>query len=164
MPTAQLPIKDIHVPDAIGWWPPALGWWLLAALAIMLIAGAILMYKRLTRKTAVKTARKVLVAIKQDTSLDSFQQLTELSSLLRRVAVSYYPRAEIASLTGRQWLEFLDRSVKGSPFTEGVGQILSDSHYRRTPPQKPDMTELFRLCEDWLNAQTKQAPSTQRKK
>ena len=31
---SQLPLRDIHLPAAIGWWPPALGWWLLAALVL----------------------------------------------------------------------------------------------------------------------------------
>ena len=28
--TTQLDLRDIHLPEAIGWWPPAIGWWLLA--------------------------------------------------------------------------------------------------------------------------------------
>ena len=33
-----LPLRDLHLPDAIGWWPPAPGWWVLFVLA--LAAGA----------------------------------------------------------------------------------------------------------------------------
>ncbi|HVS24646.1 MAG TPA: DUF4381 family protein, partial [Gammaproteobacteria bacterium] len=27
----QLPLRDIHLPGLISWWPPAPGWWIAAA-------------------------------------------------------------------------------------------------------------------------------------
>ena len=74
--------------------------------------------------------------------------------LLRRVAISINPRAEVASLTGRQWLEFLDKSVTGTPFSDGCGQLLATAPYRNSPPTEPEIAQLLSLCEDWLNAQT----------
>jgi len=75
--------------------------------------------------------------------------------LVRRVAISVSPRAKAAGLTGRQWLEFLDASVKGLPFSEGIGQLLADAPYRKTPPTELEVSQLIDLCEDWLKAQTK---------
>ncbi|HEY8096004.1 MAG TPA: DUF4381 domain-containing protein [Methylobacter sp.] len=151
-----LDLKDIHEPEAIGWWPPAIGWWLLAVAIPLLIIFLVWLYKRLTRKTAVKTARKILVSIKQDTTQDSLGKLRDLSMLVRRVAISVVsPRDKAAGLTGRQWLEFLDSSVKGAPFSEGVGQLLADAPYRNTPPTEQEISQLIDLCEDWLKAQTK---------
>jgi hypothetical protein len=63
MPTTQLPLKDIHLPDAISWWPPAIGWWLIIILMPLLIVFFYWFYKRLTRKTAINTAIKRLVVI-----------------------------------------------------------------------------------------------------
>ena len=154
MPTTQLPLKDIHLPDAIGWWPPAIGWWLLAVLIPLLLVFLYWFYKRLTRKTAIKTAKKNLAVIKQYPALDNDKKLRELSMLLRRVAISINPRAEVASLTGRQWLEFLDKSVTGTPFSDGCGQLLTTAPYRNSPPTEPEIAQLLSLCEDWLNAQT----------
>jgi hypothetical protein len=150
-----LDLKDIHEPDAIGWWPPAIGWWILAVAIPLLIIFLVWFYKRLTRKTALKTAGKMLARIKQDATRDSFQKLSELSVLVRRVAISVSPRAKAAGLTGRQWLAFLDRSVKGLPFSEGVGQLLADAPYRKTPPTEQEISQLIDLCEDWLKSQTK---------
>jgi hypothetical protein len=150
-----LDLKDIHEPEAIGWWPPALGWWILAILIPLLIVLLVWLYKRLTRKTALKTANKILAEIKQDATRDSRQKLGDLSVLIRRVAISVSPRAQAAGLTGRQWLAFLDRSVKGMPFSEGVGQLLADAPYRETPPTEQEVAQLIDLCEDWLKAQVK---------
>lgn len=156
MESAQLPLKDIHLPDAIGWWPPAIGWWLLVLLIPLTIVFLYWVYKRLMRKTAVKTAKKILLSIKQDSGTTNLQKLCELSVLLRRVAISISPRADVAGLTGRAWLAFLDSSVKGSPFSEGVGQCLSDAPYQKAQPGDAEISALIRLCEDWLKFQTKQ--------
>lgn len=150
-----LDLKDIHEPEAIGWWPPAIGWWIVAVAIPLLIILLVWFYKRLTRKTALKTANKILAEIKQDTSRDNLQKLRDLSVLVRRVAISVSPRAKAAGLTGRQWLEFLDRSLKGLPFSEGVGQLLADAPYRKTSPTEQEISQLINLCEDWLKSQTK---------
>jgi hypothetical protein len=161
MPTTQLPLKDIHLPEAIGWWPPAVGWWLLAVLIPLLIVFLYWLYKRLTRRTAIKTANHNLAVISQNPALDNNQKLRELSILIRRVAISVNPRTEVASLTGRQWLAFLDSSVTGAPFSEGSGQLLAEAPYRNTSPTEQEISQLISLCEDWLKAQTKPAKRNQ---
>lgn len=150
-----LDLKDIHEPEAIGWWPPAIGWWILAIAVPLLIIFLIWVYKRLTRKTALKTAKKILFQIKQDASRNNLQKLCDLSVLVRRVAISLSPREKAAGLTGRQWLEFLDSSVKGTPFSEGIGQLLADAPYRNTQPTETEISQLIELCENWLKAQVK---------
>lgn len=150
-----LDLKDIHEPEVIGWWPPAIGWWILAVAITLLIIFLVWLYKRLTRKTALKTANKILAQIKQDVTRDNLQKLSELSVLVRRVAISVSPRAKAAGLTGRQWLAFLDSSVKDAPFSEGVGQLLADAPYRKTPVTDQELSQLIDLCEDWLKAQAK---------
>ena len=162
MQPTQLPLKDIHLPEAIGWWPPAIGWWLLAGFILLLIAFLYWFYKSLIRKTAIKTAKKNLAAIKENPALDNNQKLRELSMLIRRVAISVNPRTEVASLTGRQWLAFLDQSVTGDPFSEGCGQLLTEGPYRNTLPSELEIAQLISLYEDWLKAQTKPAKRKQK--
>jgi cbb3-type cytochrome oxidase subunit 3 len=151
----QLPLRDIHLPEAIGWWPPALGWWLLAILIPLSIALMYWLYKRITRKTAIKAAKKLLLKIKQDQQCDNNQKLKVLSALIRRVAISTTARNECAGLTGQQWLAFLDQDMKNSPFTQGVGALLANAPYQRNSPTELEISQLISLCEDWLNAQNK---------
>jgi cbb3-type cytochrome oxidase subunit 3 len=155
MESISLPLRDIHLPEAIGWWPPAIGWWILAILIPLLIGLMFWLYRYVTRKTAIKAAKKLLLEIKQDTQRDNSQKLKDLSALIRRTAISTNLRYECAGLTGQQWLEFLDRSVSGTPFTQGIGQLLANAPYQKSPPTEQEITQLTSLCEDWLNAQTK---------
>jgi hypothetical protein len=153
MEASQLPLKDIHIPQAISGWPPAIGWWLLALLIVLLIAGSFWLVKRLTRKTAVKTAKHLMLTLKQNTEIDNQQKLVELSKLMRRVAMSNLPRDKVAGLTGRDWLLFLDHSVQGALFSDGIGQLLAAAPYRKTQPSDDQISQLISLCQDWLNAQ-----------
>jgi hypothetical protein len=152
MPPTQLPLKDLHLPNTIGWFPPAIGWWLVIVLMPLLIVLLYWGYHRLTRKTALKSANILLVAIK-NSSVDNTQKLAELSALLRRVAISVAPRAQTAGLTGQAWLAFLDSSLKDAPFTKGAGQCLASAPYRPSAPSELEISQLISLCEDWLKAQ-----------
>ncbi len=157
MPPTELPLKDLHLPDTIGWWPPALGWWLLAILLPLALVLIVVLYRRLTRKTAVKTAKMSLLQLKQNSALDEQQKLCELSTLLRRVAISVNPRTQVAGLTGAAWLAFLDQSVNGAPFSTGIGQLLAQAPYQRSAPSAADIAELISLCETWLKTCSKPA-------
>ncbi|SJM95679.1 DUF4381 domain-containing protein [Crenothrix polyspora] len=160
MSTTPLPLRDIHLPEAISWWPLALGWWLLALLIPVLLVFAYRAFKRVTRKNAVKKAlkiaRKHLDSIEKDADMGSMQKLCELSVLIRRVAISVAPRAEVAGLTGRAWLEFLDNGLKDAPFSIGVGRLLVDAPYRKTPPTDPEITQLLDVCRNWLKTCARQ--------
>lgn len=153
MEPQQLAIKDIHLPESLGWWPPAIGWWVLALSIPLLLVLLVWLYKRMTRKTAKKTAKKLLLQLKQDSTLEDKEKLSQLSILIRRVAISTSTRAETASLTGAAWLEYLDSSVNGTPFTQGQGQYLAEAQYQKTLAADLDIKQLIELTEDWLKAQ-----------
>ena len=153
MQPQQLALRDIHLPETLGWWPPALGWCLLVILTPLFCVLIVWIYRRITRKTAIKTAKKLLIKIKKDSVLNDRQKLIELSALIRRVVVSNTLRNETASLTGQRWLKYLDSTVKGSPFTSGAGRFLADTHYQKTPPADLDITSVIDVCENWLKSQ-----------
>ncbi|MFT6986489.1 MAG: hypothetical protein ACJAT7_002325 [Psychromonas sp.] len=100
-PLAQL--HDIITPSAPSFWPPAPLYWLLLIISIVLITGAIYLYKR------VKSERQ-----KYQMALSKLQQLKDegadfiaLNKLVKGVALLYFPRQQVASLHGEQWFDFL---------------------------------------------------------
>lgn len=153
----QLPLKDIHLPDSIGWWPPAPGWWLLPILLALLAIAIRLVYRRLTRRTPAKSAQKLLLNLSRCHSDNPIQTVAQLSALLRRAALSLDSRGEVAGLRGEAWLDYLDSFLPDAPFRQGVGRCLADAHYRPTAPDDIDIDALFALCERWLNRREKQS-------
>ena len=54
----------------------------------------------------------------------------QVSELVRRTMLAYAPRADVAGLTGDDWLEWLDRDLDRSHFVEGDGRPLIEWPYR----------------------------------
>jgi len=156
-----LPLRDIHLPEPVSWWPLAPGWWLLLAILVLIILVAVLLYRRYRspRRSALRQARRTLTRIRTDYAGEGDDQclIRELSALLRRTAVSVYKRDDVAALIDRDWLMFLDSAMAGQPFSDGAGQVLASGPYQ--PRTEFDAEELFRLCDEWLrNIETNKSP------
>lgn len=145
----DLPLRDIHLPDPISWWPLAVGWWLLIGGVFLFFLIAVLAIYRWKRPTLKKQAVKNLDAIEarfRSTS-DRSGCIAEISVLLRRIVITLNPKS--AGVTGRAWLELLDSSHT-KEFSQGIGQLLL------TAPYQPDVNEsnvleLIVLCRKVVN-------------
>jgi hypothetical protein len=130
----SLPLRDIHLPGPVGWWPPAPGWWLVAAL---LVIAVVLVLRRRSpvnpRPDPVALACRELAELRRDYERhgDASRLAAELSVLLRRTLLASDLREEVAGITGRAWLERLDARAGAPLFTEGPGRVLLDAPYRR---------------------------------
>lgn len=156
MPTEpmELDLRDIHLPEPLSWWPLAPGWWMVLVGVILLICLIVFLIKRyVKKKNSTKTlARNELSNIqkKYRQSKDSHTLVKELSVLLRRTAISVFPRTDVAGLTGNDWLVFLDKVIQRKQFSEGVGEILVSAPYKKEIEINSE--ELLSLCKDWIEA------------
>lgn len=147
-------LRDIHLPAAVSWWPPAPGWWLLLAIILLALAGAWLLYRRYLRNQWRRSALAELSRLRNESQLlTSSLIVAELSVLLRRVAISRFPREESARLNGEPWLAFLDRKQAGEArFNSAAGHLLITAPYAPATAIAPElMAQLISLCEDWIN-------------
>jgi hypothetical protein len=71
-----------------------------------------------------------------------------VSALLKRAALSRFPRAQVAALTGAEWLAFLDRTGGAGAFADGPGRVIADGAY--APRQDCDADALIGLARRWL--------------
>lgn len=153
---AQLPLRDIHLPEEISWWPPAPGWWILAG--VLLLAGVGIWYWRRQREHARASAAYAAIQRLHDLRAayqqhdDPLQLVRELSILLRRMSISTSGREESAGLTGEAWLQYLDICLPEKPFSSGRGRVLIEAPYRQAIDPE-ELAPLLEICEQWLRAQ-----------
>jgi hypothetical protein len=162
----QLPLRDIHLPGAIGWWPPAPGWWVLAVLVLAGFAVyAVHYYRARHKRVALRAVTRVRAALEQ--GAEPVACLQNVSTILRRFAMTSLaaPRgadlavADVPGLVGERWLKFLDDCWRRTEFSSGVGrQLLVAPYARPNSIERGAALELTGLCAAWLAAQ----PATKR--
>jgi len=140
-------LRDIHLPAPVSWWPPAPGWWALLAL-VLIVAGLVVWFYRRRRRNRWRAIALNELARLRTTQPEGL--LSDLSVLLRRVAISRFPRREVAALTGEDWLAFLDRTLGDeTAFRSAAGRALLSGPYGNDGPEV-DVGSLLDLCERWI--------------
>jgi len=157
--TNNIPLRDIHLPDSVSWWPPALGWWLLLVLVVLIVA---LFFWSKRRRQLFKLRNSSMAEL--DAIYKAYQKqydakrfARELSVLLRRVCISYFPTSDAAGLTGTAWLVFLDsllsakHNKSGQKFSNGVGEVLVKAPYQHNLKASDiDVEALYKLSTEWI--------------
>ena len=133
MDPTQIPLRGLHLPDAIGWWPLAPGWWLVIALLVLGLG--LLLRDALRRHARSRARRHALRQLEQYTVAfaghgNAVTLGIEISELLRRAMLAYAPRGDVAGLTGEAWLAWLARDLAEPRFLKGAGRSLLDLPYR----------------------------------
>lgn len=148
-------LHDIHLPPPIGWWPLAPGWYLLAASMIIACVALGLKLRRYhINGHAKREALRALAMYQKQYEEDKNSQSgsANVSALLKRVALAYYPRTRVAGLQGEAWIAFLNSSVKQVNFTP-IRPLLLELPYR--PSHSQNLQTLFDTAHKWIKRQGK---------
>jgi len=143
-------LRDIHLPDPIGVWPLAPGWYLLALVFFLVLVVIIFFIRRsYLNGSHRREALRLLKSLQKQyqDGCDNQQASAFISELLRRVALVYFPRAEVASLQGKPWIRFLNDTGKGLDFNL-VEKELLEGPYK--VDNNSDLQLLFKLTERWI--------------
>lgn len=155
-PASLQNLNDIVLPDAVGWWPLAPGWYFVAAL----LAAALLLlsYHRLRtwrnnryRRAAVEELAVLAACLHDPKNRDS--GLKSLPVLIKRVALSAYPREEVAMLSGEDWYDFLDATAGRNVFSPDLREAFSQAAYQPGSLGKVGQetaSALIQACEYWV--------------
>lgn len=133
MAPTELPLRDLHLPEPIGWWPLAPGWWFVIAVAVLILAWIAVrawrQYKfNAPRRFAIRSLANVEAEYLSHRNLVRLGK--QVSELLRRGMLAYAPRHKIAGLTGEAWLEWLDQGMPVPYFHTDGGKSLLHLPYR----------------------------------
>lgn len=151
---SKIPLKNLHMPGPVGWWPPAFGWWILLFVLLAGLGFAAYRYRRAYRaRAAGKAIQRVMAAL--DGGEDPSVCAQQLSIVLRRFAISVESgRDAVAGLTGKRWLKYLDSRWERDSFSAGPGETLLIAPYvpaGRADPQR--VRDLGGVCMEWIRAQ-----------
>lgn len=141
-PLAQL--NDIHLPDQVSHYPIAAGWWALYALLLSLLLFSVYKFVKFRQK---KRAQK-----QASNYLKHCQDASEIIRILKWVTMQYYPRAEVASLSGDNLQQFLISQLKDKyrkEFQSSSGELLT-AVYQRTLHKK-EIGQLKTSVQFWLS-------------
>lgn len=121
-------------PPPVAMTPQTTGWAVLAVLVLLLLGWLAFKLWRQRRAAAYRRiAFAELAAAGDDPAL--------VADILRRTALAAWPRARVASLTGRDWLAFLE-ATGGDGFSDGIGRALADGPYRGRPAPVPGLGDI----------------------
>lgn len=143
-------LRDISLPEPVGWWPMAPGWYFLILAGLVVLAFTFYRAHRYRMNgRAKRQALQLLESYLQEYKDIRNSQLSSarVSELLRRVALVYFPREQVASLQGEDWLRFLNNTVKGVNF-DAVRHCLLESPYQ--PAKNISLEPLFICAKAWI--------------
>lgn len=149
-PASLSRLHDIITPPPISWWPLAPGWGVVGIALLVLLLWLMWCYVTWLRRNAYRReALRLLKALPVHSS-----SLPQLDELLKRVALSAYPREQVASLSGIAWLKFLDgtmhgKTVHGGSFVGGSARVLAEAAYQREEFQG-DIRAVLTAAENWI--------------
>lgn len=137
-------LEPVPEPPPVLMTPQTAGWIWLGAVLLAAIAVALRHFlKRWCANAYRRAALRELGACSGDVAC--------LAALVRRTALATYPRSDVASLHGRDWLVFLDRSYDGDAFENGAGQVLARVPYEPGADISGDTRRSLRaLVETWI--------------
>ena len=135
-------------------WPPAIGWWIITALLIIVCIVIVIKTRQYLQKRAeyrfLNNALESLSAPDSSASPDEKAEfIRQLNRALKAISIQKYGAAQVAALSGKAWLQFLDQSGQCNHFSQGAGQVFGVGLYQKSLPNEPDLEHLKELCEQW---------------
>ena len=148
-------IDEIILPDAVSWWPTAPGWKALAIIIVILLLFICVRWmKRWWRNRYRREALRQLQQVQRQAGKRLQEVVAVLPYYLKVTALQAYPRQDVASLSGENWLAFLDKKHSGAVFSEGIGRKLLAVAYLPNDQwqlSEKDSEALISMSRSWIS-------------
>ena len=146
-------LRDVQLPPISNKLELAPGWWILSILLIFFLFFLFWFFAKKWKENNYR--REALVELKaiqskhQQTS-DDLVFLQEIQTLLKRVALTAYPREQVAQLTDIEWIHFLGKSSRSDRFEGQVAEVFIDDIYREKLERSLNHREIEVLARFWI--------------
>jgi hypothetical protein len=125
-------LRDISIPDPPLFWPPAPGVWVALGMVLATLLFIAWRLHAVRKRNAYRKAGLLLLR-RAETARD-------VAVVLKRVAFAVFPREQVASLYGQDWVEFLHESCPENHFSVMLASDAGDA------PNE----ELVKLASIWI--------------
>lgn len=148
-------LHDVVSLPPVSWWPVAPGWYGLAFVATVALIALLWRLRRHRLRDRYRHEALAELAALRTESLPAPSAVARRMVLLKRTALSAYPRAEVASLSGAAWWRYLDEHIDEPLFAPGLGAACEALAYRDQDPDESEEAthrlERFDLAvEQWI--------------
>jgi hypothetical protein len=153
-PTLEL--RDIHLPDDPSIWPLAFGWWLLIIIVSILIYVLVKKWQQLRKqKQLIDLMQIELNNINENfkTHTNKRQLASEISELLKRFVRHILKDNSATSLTGTEWVEYLNKQTGSSHFSQFESELTQAQYL---PQTEYDASQLITAVKNYFPAAIKQ--------
>ncbi|TCL00760.1 uncharacterized protein DUF4381 [Shimia isoporae] len=128
-------LAEVPTPAPVSMAPQTPGWAILAAL---IAVGLFWLARRYWISHKANAYRRAALKALNSAGNDP----AAVSAILKRTALAAYGRAEVAALTGSEWLDFLNRT--SGKFVGDTGTAIVSAAYAKSPIQAPDLNHQAR--------------------
>lgn len=141
---------EVVSPADISWLPQTTGWLWLGA--ILLAFGLHRGWRWLRHWYRNRYRREAATALAQLTSRgDSNATIAEINRLLKLTALAAFSREQVASLSGDDWVKFLNSRCPAAPFSVQQCQWLALGSYRPLQLDDSATNTLLQASTRWVN-------------
>ncbi|MEQ9544924.1 MAG: DUF4381 domain-containing protein [Marinobacter sp.] len=149
-PLSQL--RDIHLPQTGGFWPPAPGWWILFALILaLLVAIAVFIHRKQRKNRWLTIARRELNQLAQHASPKP-AWFAQLNTLLKQCARERYPEERPEAMSGSRWADFLLKTSPGDQLaSRSIVEAMVNSSWQ--PEASASPKQVLKFARSWLEGQ-----------
>ena len=142
-------MAEVVAPAGIDWLPQTPGWYVVFALVLLFAARRALRvlrhwYRNRYRREALRRLQGLQAGD------DSITLARDANTLLKLTAMTAYSRTEVASLTGREWVEWLNGQCPGAVFDERQALVLAEGSYRALAIDAQARTSLLGAIGRWI--------------
>jgi len=134
-------LNDFYQPPAPAWTPQTVGWYVLFVIAGLLV---IWVTVHQTRKWFANRYRRAALR-----ELDLLPA-NEFSALLKRTALAAWPRERVASLSGAEWLKFLNEATGDETFHSPPADRIEEIALQPVTLSNEDEHALRRTVATWI--------------
>lgn len=121
-------VNDLVPPEAVSWLPQTKGWWVLLGWLLTILLLALVKWAQHRRRNRYR--REALEMLARIDLQSNPQAAGQIATVVKRTALTAYPRHNVASLHGSEWARFLVHTSNNNTAVSKAAELLAEAAYK----------------------------------